>query len=74
MLGRAKKVMIEKENTTIVNGAGKKADIEARISQIKAQIEEDHLGYDKEKLQERLAKLAGGGAVIRVGWCEARSK
>jgi chaperonin GroEL len=67
MLGRAKKVTIEKENTTIVNGAGKKADIEARISQIKAQIDETTSDYDKEKLQERLAKLAGGVAVIRVG-------
>ena len=67
MLGRAKKVMIEKENTTIVNGAGKKTDIEARIAQIKAQIEETTSDYDKEKLQERLAKLAGGVAVIRVG-------
>jgi chaperonin GroEL len=67
MLGRAKKVMIEKENTTIVNGGGKKADIEARISQIKAQIEETTSDYDREKLQERLAKLAGGVAVIRVG-------
>src|SRR5712672_1898266 len=67
MLGRTKKVMIEKENTTIVNGAGKKADIEARISQIQAQIEETTSDYDKEKLQERLAKLAGGVAVIRVG-------
>ena len=67
MLGRAKKVMIEKENTTIVNGAGKKADIEARIAQIKAQIEETTSDYDQEKLQERLAKLAGGVAVIRVG-------
>src|SRR3984893_2474922 len=67
MLGRAKKVMIEKENTTIVNGAGKKSEIEARISQIKAQIEETTSDYDKEKLQERLAKLAGGVAVIRVG-------
>jgi chaperonin GroEL len=67
MLGRAKKVMIEKENTTIVNGAGKKSDIEARIAQIKAQIEETSSDYDKEKLQERLAKLAGGVAVIRVG-------
>src|SRR5208282_5492470 len=67
MLGRAKKVMIEKENTTIVSGAGKKADIEARISQIKAQIEETTSDYDREKLQERLAKLAGGVAVIRVG-------
>src|SRR3979490_1508781 len=67
MLGRAKKVMIEKENTTIVNGAGKKADIEARVNQIKAQIEETTSDYDREKLQERLAKLAGGVAVIRVG-------
>ncbi len=67
MLGRAKKVTIEKENTTIVSGAGKKADIEARISQIKVQIEETTSDYDKEKLQERLAKLAGGVAVIRVG-------
>jgi chaperonin GroEL len=67
MLGRAKKVTIDKENTTIVGGAGKKADIEGRISQIKAQIEETTSDYDKEKLQERLAKLAGGVAVIRVG-------
>jgi chaperonin GroEL len=67
MLGRAKKVIIEKEKTTIVNGAGKKVDIEARISQIKQQIEETTSDYDKEKLQERLAKLAGGVAVIRVG-------
>jgi chaperonin GroEL len=67
MLGRAKKVMIDKENTTIVNGAGKKADIEARVAQIKAQIEETTSDYDREKLQERLAKLAGGVAVIRVG-------
>jgi len=67
MLGRAKKVIIEKEKTTIVNGAGKKADIEARVQQIKAQIEETASDYDKEKLQERLAKLAGGVAVIRVG-------
>ena len=67
MLGRAKKVTIEKENTTIVSGAGKKADIEARIAQIKAQIEETTSDYDSEKLQERLAKLAGGVAVIRVG-------
>jgi chaperonin GroEL len=67
MLGRTKKVMIEKENTTIVNGAGKKKDIEDRIAQIKAQIEETTSDYDKEKLQERLAKLAGGVAVIRVG-------
>jgi chaperonin GroEL len=67
MLGRAKKVMIEKENTTIVSGAGNKADIDGRISQIKAQIEETTSDYDREKLQERLAKLAGGVAVIRVG-------
>src|SRR5438034_4223512 len=67
MLGRSKKVMIDKENTTIVNGAGKKADIEARVAQIKAQIEETTSDYDREKLQERLAKLAGGVAVIRVG-------
>ncbi|MDA9409702.1 chaperonin GroEL [Bradyrhizobium sp. CCBAU 45384] len=67
MLGRAKKVTIDKENTTIVNGAGKKADIEARVAQIRAQIEETTSDYDREKLQERLAKLAGGVAVIRVG-------
>ncbi len=67
MLGRSKKVMIDKENTTIVGGAGKKADIQARIAQIKAQIEETTSDYDKEKLQERLAKLAGGVAVLRVG-------
>src|SRR6202023_2300292 len=67
MLGRAKKVMIDKENTTVVSGAGKKADIQARIAQIKAQIEETTSDYDREKLQERLAKLAGGVAVIRVG-------
>jgi chaperonin GroEL len=67
MLGRAKKVMIDKENTTIVSGAGKKSDIQARIAQIKAQIEETTSDYDREKLQERLAKLAGGVAVIRVG-------
>ena len=67
MLGRSKRIRIEKENTTIINGAGKKADIEARIGQIKAQIEETTSDYDKEKLQERLAKLAGGVAVIRVG-------
>src|ERR1700674_2151137 len=67
MLGRAKKVMIEKENTTIVSGAGKKVDIEGRINQIKAQIEETTSDYDREKLQERLAKLAGGVAVLRVG-------
>jgi chaperonin GroEL len=67
MLGRAKKVTIDKENTTIINGAGKKADIQARVAQIKAEIEETTSDYDKEKLQERLAKLAGGVAVIRVG-------
>jgi chaperonin GroEL len=67
MLGKAKKVMIDKENTTIVNGAGKKKDIEDRITQIKAQIEETTSDYDREKLEERLAKLAGGVAVIRVG-------
>jgi chaperonin GroEL len=67
MLGRSKRIRIEKENTTIINGSGKKADIEARIGQIKAQIEETTSDYDKEKLQERLAKLAGGVAVIRVG-------
>src|SRR5256884_2490461 len=67
MLGRAKKVTVEKENTTIVSGAGKKNDIQARIAQIKAQIEETTSDYDREKLQERLAKLAGGVAVIRVG-------
>src|SRR6202158_6007050 len=67
MLGRAKKVMIDKENTTVVGGAGKKTDIQARITQIKAQIEETTSDYDREKLQERLAKLAGGVAVLRVG-------
>ena len=67
MLGRAKRVRIEKENTTIIDGAGKKKDIEARVGQIKAQIEETSSDYDREKLQERLAKLAGGVAVIRVG-------
>src|SRR6202051_4409405 len=67
MLGRAKKVIIEKEKTTIVDGAGKNKEIEARIGQIKAQIEETTSDYDREKLQERLAKLAGGVAVIRVG-------
>jgi chaperonin GroEL len=67
MLGKAKKIRIEKENTTIVEGAGKKKDIEARIAQIKGQIEETTSDYDKEKLQERLAKLAGGVAVIHVG-------
>jgi chaperonin GroEL len=67
MLGTAKRVNITKEETTVINGAGKKADIEGRISQIKAQIEETTSDYDREKLQERLAKLAGGVAVIRVG-------
>jgi len=67
MLGRAKKVLIEKENTTIVEGAGEKADIQGRCNQIRAQIEETTSDYDREKLQERLAKLAGGVAVIRVG-------
>src|SRR6201981_1053774 len=67
MLGRAKRVRIEKENTTIIDGAGKKADIQARIAQIKAQGEETTCDYDREKLQERLAKLVGGVAVIRVG-------
>ena len=67
MLGRAKKVRIEKENTTIIDGAGKKQHIQARVGQIKAQIEETTSDYDREKLQERLAKLAGGVAVIRVG-------
>src|SRR5580692_10828413 len=67
MLGQAKKLRIEKENTTIVNGGGAKKDIEGRVAQIKAQIEETTSDYDKEKLQERLAKLAGGVAVIRVG-------
>ena len=67
MLGRAKKIVIEKEKCTIVDGAGKKKDIEARVGQIKAQIEETTSDYDREKLQERLAKLAGGVAVIRVG-------
>jgi chaperonin GroEL len=67
MLGKAKKITIDKEDTTIVDGAGKKADIEARIKQIKAQIEDTTSDYDREKLQERLAKLAGGVAVIKVG-------
>jgi chaperonin GroEL len=67
MLGRAKRVEISKENTTIVDGAGQKTDIEGRVAQIKAQIEETTSDYDREKLQERLAKLAGGVAVIRVG-------
>src|SRR5450432_1127589 len=67
MLGRAKRVRIEKENTTIIDGSGKKSDIQGRIGQIKAQVEETTSDYDKEKLQERLAKLAGGVAIIRVG-------
>ncbi len=67
MLGRAKRIRIDKENTTIIDGSGQKADIDARIAQIKSQIEETTSDYDKEKLQERLAKLAGGVAVIRVG-------
>jgi chaperonin GroEL len=67
MLGKAKKVRIDKDNTTIIDGAGKKKDIEARVSQIRAQVEETTSDYDKEKLQERLAKLAGGVAIIRVG-------
>jgi chaperonin GroEL len=66
-LGRAKKASVDKDNTTIINGAGKKQDIDGRIKQIKAQIEETTSDYDREKLQERLAKLAGGVAVIRVG-------
>jgi chaperonin GroEL len=67
MLGRAKKVVITKDDTTIVDGAGKKADIEARVAQIKQQIEDTTSDYDREKLQERLAKLSGGVAVIKVG-------
>mgnify|MGYP003329249888 CR=1 FL=1 len=67
MLGKAKKVIVEKENTTIVDGSGKKADLEGRIAQIRAQIEETTSDYDREKLQERLAKLAGGVAIIKVG-------
>src|SRR3990167_3835098 len=67
MLGTAKKIMIDKDNTTIINGAGKKKDIEGRCNQIRAQVEETTSDYDKEKLQERLAKLAGGVAIIRVG-------
>jgi chaperonin GroEL len=67
MLGKAKRVMIDKDNTTVVDGVGKKKDIEARVNQIKAQIEETTSDYDREKLQERLAKLAGGVAVIKVG-------
>jgi chaperonin GroEL len=67
MLGRAKKVQIDKENTTIIDGSGKKKDIQARVAQIRAQVEETTSDYDREKLQERLAKLAGGVAIIRVG-------
>src|SRR5262250_2128969 len=67
MLGRAKRVHIDKDNTTIIDGAGKKKDIQARVAQIRAQIEETTSDYDREKLQERLAKLAGGVAIIRVG-------
>jgi len=67
MLGRAKKVVITKDDTTIVDGAGKKADIQARVAQIKQQVEDTTSDYDREKLQERLAKLSGGVAVIRVG-------
>jgi len=67
MLGKAKKVIVEKENTTIVDGSGKKVDLEGRITQIRAQIEETTSDYDREKLQERLAKLAGGVAIIKVG-------
>jgi chaperonin GroEL len=67
MLGRAKKVRVEKENTTIIDGAGQKQDIVARTNQIRAQVEETTSDYDREKLQERLAKLAGGVAVVRVG-------
>jgi chaperonin GroEL len=67
MLGRAKKVVVDKDNTTIIEGAGEKKDIQARISQLKKQIEETKSDYDKEKLQERLAKLSGGVAVINVG-------
>jgi chaperonin GroEL len=67
MLGRAKKVLIKKDDTTVIDGAGDKAEIEARVSQIRTQIEETTSDYDREKLQERVAKLAGGVAVIRVG-------
>jgi chaperonin GroEL len=67
MLGRAKRIRIDKDNTTIIDGAGKKKEIEGRIAQIRAQIEETTSDYDREKLQERLAKLAGGVAIIRVG-------
>jgi chaperonin GroEL len=67
MLGKAKRVRVEKENTTVIDGSGKKKEIEGRVAQIKAQIEETTSDYDREKLQERLAKLAGGVAVIKVG-------
>ena len=67
MLGTAKKVRITKDDTTIIDGSGKKGDIQSRVNQIKAQVEETTSDYDKEKLQERLAKLAGGVAVVRVG-------
>src|SRR3546814_14423529 len=67
MLGRAKKVTIDKDNTTIIDGVGTKADIDGRVAQIRQQIETTTSDYDREKLQERLAKLAGGVAVIRVG-------
>src|SRR4030095_13489222 len=67
MLGRAKRIRIDKDNTTIIDGAGKKKDIQGRLTQIRAQIEETTPDYDREKLQERLAKLAGGVAIIRVG-------
>jgi chaperonin GroEL len=66
-LGHAKRIVVDKDNTTVIDGAGKKADIEARVKQIRSQIEETTSDYDKEKLKERLAKLAGGGAVIHVG-------
>src|SRR5438045_1192954 len=73
-LGRAKRVTIDKDNTTIVDGAGAKAAIEARVKQIRAQIEETTSDYDREKLQERLAKLVGGVAVINVGAATERSE
>src|SRR5205809_7108940 len=66
-LGKAKKLTIDKDNTTIVEGAGKSKDIEGRVKQIRTQVEETTSDYDREKLQERLAKLVGGGAIIRVG-------
>src|SRR3546814_15370275 len=67
MLGRAKKVIIDKDNTTVVDGAGARSDIDGRVAQLRAQIETTTSDYDREKLQERVAKLAGGVAVIRVG-------